>query len=131
MKDPIISVGEEILERKSLKAVKLSPPQVFDGAARGKVPLALPLLREQPGGSILLRRSAAKVGQNSTGVDNFYRNGLITCPMMYNEFSNDLENAYKNKDVIQLISDERKDDPAYWQGFLELGKQFDNRFHCQ
>ena len=51
--------------------------------------------------------------------------------MMYNEFSNDLENAYKNKDVIQLISDERKDDPAYWQGFLELGKQFDNRFHCQ
>jgi len=51
--------------------------------------------------------------------------------MMYNEFSYDLEKAYKNKDVKAEIANEQKDDPTIWQGFLDLGKQFDKSYHCQ
>src|SRR5271166_1385141 len=39
-------------------------------AARGKVPLALPLIRQSLEGSILLRRALAKVGHFSIGIDN-------------------------------------------------------------
>jgi len=70
------------------------------------------------------------LGQYET-LDDLYRNGLIACPMMYNEFSYDLENAYKNKDVIAEIAEERKDDPSLWARFLDLGKQFDNGYYCE
>jgi len=40
-----------------------------NGLARGKVPLALPLISQRQGGSILLRRPPCNAGQNSTGVD--------------------------------------------------------------
>src|SRR5271163_2251278 len=39
-------------------------------AARGKVPLALPLIRQSLEGAILLRRALAKVGHFSIGIDN-------------------------------------------------------------
>jgi hypothetical protein len=29
------------------------------------------------------------------------------------------------------VAEDRKDDPTVWQGFLELGQQFDNGYHCQ
>jgi hypothetical protein len=64
-------------------------------------------------------------------LDDFYRNGLITCRMMYNEFSHDLENAYKNNDVMSQVALDRKDDPTFWEGFLDLGKEFDNDYHCK
>ena len=64
-------------------------------------------------------------------LDDFYQNGLITCRMMYNEFSYDIEKAYKNKDVMTVVAEDRKDDPTSWQGFLDIGKQFDNNYHCQ
>jgi hypothetical protein len=64
-------------------------------------------------------------------LDDLYRSGLITCRMMYNEFSYYLENAYKNKDVIAHVAEERKQDPSIWQGFLDLGRQFDNNYQCQ
>ena len=52
-----------------LTSACLFKSQALDGAARGKLPLALPLIRQRPGGSVLLRRPTAKVGQHSTGVD--------------------------------------------------------------
>ncbi len=70
------------------------------------------------------------LGQYET-LDDLYRNGLITCRMLYNEFSYDLEKAYKNRDVITEVAEERKDDPSIWTGFLDLGKQFDNGYHCE
>jgi hypothetical protein len=63
-------------------------------------------------------------------LDDLYQSGLITCRMMYNEFSGDLEDTYKNKDVMAQVAKERKDDPTIWQGFLDLGRQFDNNYHC-
>jgi hypothetical protein len=39
-------------------------------------------------------------------------NGLITCRMTYNEFSYDLEKAYKNKDVMAEVVKGQKDDPT-------------------
>jgi len=64
-------------------------------------------------------------------LNDLYRSGLITCSMMYDEFSYDLETAYRNKDVRAEIAEDRKDDPTVWQGFLDLGRQFDNNYHCQ
>ena len=45
----------------------------------------------------------------AAGADPYY---LITCRMLYNEFSGDLEDAYKNKDVMVEVAEERKDDPT-------------------
>lgn len=59
------------------------------------------------------------------------QSGLITCRMMYNEFSVDLEYAYKNKDVMAEVAEERKSDPDMWEGFLDLGRQFDKNYHCK
>ncbi len=50
--------------------------------------------------------------------------------MMYDEFSYDLEDAYKNQDVMAEVADERKDDPTVLKGFLDLGKQFDQCNPC-
>ena len=41
----------------------------------------------------------------AAGADPYY---LITCRMLYNEFSGDLEDAYKNKDVMVEVAEERK-----------------------
>ncbi len=64
-------------------------------------------------------------------LDDLYQSGLITCPMMYNEFSYDLETAYKNRDVIAEVADERKNDPTIWKGFLDLGQRFDKKDPCR
>jgi len=91
------------------------------------------LKRPKGGGTFTVGQLDWYLGEYET-LDDLYRNGLITCPMMYNEFSYDLEKAYKNKDVMAQVAKERKDDPAdsdIWQGFLDLGKQFDNSHHCQ
>jgi hypothetical protein len=61
-------------------------------------------------------------------LDDFSQSGLITRRFMYNEFSYDHESAYKNKDVLAEVVKERKedqDDPSIWQGFFDLGRQFD------
>jgi hypothetical protein len=70
------------------------------------------------------------LGEYETLAD-LYQNHLITCPMMYNEFSGDLEDAYKNKNVMAHIAEERRDDPTVWVGFLDLGNRFDNGYRCQ
>src|SRR5215472_3582573 len=45
--------------------------ELCHGAARGKIPLALPLFRRRRRGSVLRRRPTRKVGQHSIGVDSF------------------------------------------------------------
>ena len=84
---------------------------------------ATPILK-QKGGKFTVEQLDGYLGEYET-LDDLYRNGLIACSMMYNEFSYDLENAYKNKDVLAEVAEERKDDPSIWQGFLDLGRQFD------
>lgn len=93
-------------------------------------------LDSDPGSPILKPRGKFSVfdldwylGQYET-LDDLYRSGLITCPMMYNEFSYNLEQAYKNKDVKVEIAEERKGDPGVWSAFLDLAKQFENGYHC-
>ncbi len=91
-----------------------------------------PILKRAKGGG---KFSVAQLGRylnEFETLDDLYRSsGLITCRMMYNEFSYDLEDAYKNKDVMAEVAVERKDDPTVWQGFLDLGKQFDNNQPCK
>jgi hypothetical protein len=82
------------------------------------------------GGQFTVAQLGWYLGEYET-LDDLYRSDLITCRMMYNEFSYDLEKAYKNRDVMAEIANERKDDPTIWQGFLDLGKQFDKSYRCQ
>ena len=92
---------------------------------------ATPILkRRKGGGRFTVAQLDSYLGQYET-LDDLYRSNLINCRMMYNEFSGELEDAYKNKDVMTEVAEERKDDPTVWQGFLDLGKQFDNGYHCQ
>jgi hypothetical protein len=95
---------------------------------------ATPILkRPNGGGKFTVPQLDWYLGEYET-LDDLYRNNLITCRMMYNEFSYDLEKAYKNKDVIAQVAREQKDDPAdsdIWQGFLDLGNQFDKNYHCR
>lgn len=88
-----------------------------------------PILKEH-GGKYTVIQLDNFLSQYET-LDDLYQNGLITCRMMYNEFSGDLEDAYKNKDVMAQVAEERKDDPSTWEGFIHLGKKFDKNYRCQ
>jgi hypothetical protein len=125
------------LRNQNSADLALRMDQEFETRANEKVMDALdseptaPILKRAKGsGSITVLQLDGYLGQYET-LDDFYRNGLITCGMMYNEFSYDLENAYKNKDVMNEVAQERKDDPTVWEGFIDLGKAFDNDYHCQ
>jgi hypothetical protein len=91
---------------------------------------ATPILKEH-GGKFTDEQLDGYLGEYET-LDDLYRNGLITCRMMYNEFSYDIETAYKNRDVMAHVAEVQKEesDPTIWQGFLDLGRQFDNGYHC-
>ncbi len=92
---------------------------------------ATPILkRPKGGGNFTAAQLGWYLGEYET-LDDLYRSGLITCRMMYNEFSYDLEKAYENKDVMAEVAKERKEDPTIWQGFLDLGREFDKNHHCQ
>jgi hypothetical protein len=88
-----------------------------------------PILRKS-GGRFTVERLGDYLGEYET-LDDFYRDGLITCRMMYTEFSYDLEKAYQNKDVMAEVAEERKNDPTVWQGFLDLGGKFDKGYNCK
>jgi hypothetical protein len=63
---------------------------------------AAPILKEH-GGKYTVIQLDNFLSQYET-LDDLYRNDLITCRMMYNEFSGDLEDAYKNKHPRQSHS---------------------------
>jgi hypothetical protein len=92
---------------------------------------ATPILRGH-GGRFTVDQIDGYLGEYET-LDDLYKSGLITCRMMYNEFSYDIETAYKNRDVMAQVATEQKEenDPTVWEGFLDLGRQFDNGYHCQ
>jgi hypothetical protein len=92
---------------------------------------ATPILRAHAG-KFTVDQLDGYLGEYET-LDDLYQSGLITCPMMYNEFSYDIETAYRNRDVMAQVAHERKEenDPTIWQGFLDLGRQFDKGYRCQ
>lgn len=92
---------------------------------------AAPILKKQKaGGRFTVHQLDWYLAEYET-LDDLYQSDLITCRMIYNEFSYDLEKAYKNKDVMAEVVKERKGDTSLWQGFLKLGKKFDDGYHCQ
>lgn len=88
------------------------------------------LKRPKGGGKFTVVQLDNYLSEYETLAD-LYQNDLITCRMIYNEFSYDLETAYKNKDVMAEVAEERQEDPTIWQGFLYLGKKFDKKYHCE
>ncbi|SRR5216684_4152966 len=92
---------------------------------------ATPILKRPKGGGKFSVSQLDQYLSEFETLDDLYQSDLITCRMMYNEFSYDLEDAYKNKEVMAEVAEERKDDPTIWQGFLDLGRLFDKNYHCQ
>jgi hypothetical protein len=60
------------------------------------------------------------LGKYETLAD-LYGNGLITCRMMYNEFSGDIEDAYQNHDVMAQVAADRRTIPPCGQASSTWG----------
>jgi hypothetical protein len=60
-------------------------------------------------------------------LDDIYRQHLVSKEMIYQNFSDYIESAYKNDDIQFLIKRDRKNDPTYWVGFQRLAEEFKKR----
>jgi hypothetical protein len=51
--------------------------------------------------------------------------GLITDRMIFDAFSYDLCQVYKNREVAEYVSESQRSDPTFYVGFQKLARRFD------
>ena len=57
-------------------------------------------------------------------LDDLYNHKLIKREMIFQNFSDNIENEYKNDDIQYLIKRDRKEDPTFWTGFQHIAEEF-------
>ena len=119
------TVDQKLIASASLsvnidKILATSPYADIDGALADKGDTKI---WSKPGGKFTEGQVSDYLSWYET-IGDLFDQGLLSCDMVYSEFSYAISHAYLNADIQKFISEDRQNDLDTWVHFQSMGKFF-------